>query len=803
MTTAALLAAAWTLIPHSTEHTVVTMRDYPIQPVPFTAVKIDDAFWKPRIETNRTVTIPYAFQQCEEHGRVKSFEYAAQQLQGQDPTGKPMPVYPFDDTDIYKTIEGASYSLNVHPDKKLEDYVDSLIAKIGAAQEPDGYLYTARTINPKHPHDWSGAERWVNEEEQSHELYNLGHLYEAAVAHHQATGKKTLLDIAVKTADLLVKTFGPGKRKIWPGHEIIETGLAKMYRETGKREYLELAQFMIECRGGKGEYWQAHKPVLEQDEAVGHAVRAAYLYAGVADVAALTGQPQYIETIDKIWHNAVEKKLYITGGIGATGGGEAFGANFDLPNQSAYAETCAAIANDYWNQRQFLLHGDAKYVDVFERTLYNGMLSGVGLEGKSFFYANPLATSGHYKRSPWFACSCCPTNVVRFIASVPGYVYGVRESDLFVNLYVGSTAEVNMPSGGTLKVKQETQYPWDGKVTLTVDPSAKKKYAVRLRIPGWARDEASPGGLYSFAEKASKAYTAKLNGKAIKATLKDGYLVVDRVWSKGDKVELDLPMPVRKVIARDEVQANRDRIAFQRGPIVYCAEGIDNPNREVRDLVVEKGAEFKTVSEPDTLKGIVALTGRADRVLRNEDGSIDRTPVTLKLVPYCTWDNRGMSPMAVWLPTTPEGALVLPKVKPVYSTAKVQVSGRPTRPDAVNDLKSVKRSRDEGDFMHWWPAKGTTETVTYTFDKPQTFKSSGVFWFDDTGVGECRVPASWKLLYQAADGTWQPVKTSSTYGVAFDTMNKVSFDPVTATKFRIEVTLQPRWSAGIQQWVLE
>jgi uncharacterized protein len=388
-------------------------RDYPVQPVPFTAVRVNDVFWAPRIEVNRTVSIPFAFQKCEETDRVKNFERAAAVLRGETISDKRPPGYPFDDTDPYKVLEGASYALSVKKNPKLDSYLDNLIAKIAAAQEPDGYLYTTRTLNPEQPHPWAGKQRWELEKVDSHELYNLGHLYEAAVAHYQATGKRSLLDVALKTAELLDRTFGPDKRAIWPGHQITEMGLVKLYRVAGDERYLKLAKFMLDVRGPDGDpgagrtYNQSHKKIVDQSEAVGHAVRATYMYSGIADVAALTGDKAYMDAMDRIWGNLVEKKLYITGGIGASGAGEAFGRDYELPNMSAYNETCASIGFDFWNHRLFLLTGHAKYLDVMERTLYNGLISGVSLDGKSFFYANPLESNGQHKRSPWFAPAIC------------------------------------------------------------------------------------------------------------------------------------------------------------------------------------------------------------------------------------------------------------------------------------------------------------------------------------------------------------------------------------------------------------
>jgi DUF1680 family protein len=404
-----------------------TNNDYPIRPVPFTSVKVTDAFWAPRIKLNHDVTIPIALKQCYITGRVDNFKVA-----GHLKEGKFCTEFPFDDTDIYKIIEGASYSLQTSPDPQLEARIDTLIYYVGKAQEPDGYLYTTRTIDPAHPHPWSGKERWINESNGSHELYNCGHLYEAAVAHFLATGKRTFLDIAIKNADLLVRTFGPGKLAKSPGHQIVEMGLVKMYRVTGKKEYLDLAKFFLDCRGNGSEYSQDNKKVIDQSEAVGHAVRATYMYSGMADVAALTGNMDYLHAIDRIWNDVVTSKLYITGGIGAIGDHEGFGAKYELPNMSAYNETCASIGNIYWNYRLFLLHGESKYYDVLEQTLYNGMISGISLSGDHFFYPNPLESMGQHSRSEWFGCACCPSNVCRFIPSIPGYMYGQTDSRLYV-----------------------------------------------------------------------------------------------------------------------------------------------------------------------------------------------------------------------------------------------------------------------------------------------------------------------------------------------------------------------------------
>ena len=444
-------------------------RDYPIRPVPFTDVKLEDALWAPRIETNRTVTIPYAFEKCEENGRMGNFDLAAGVAEGEHKGD-----FPFDDTDPYKILEGAAYVLSVRPDIALDRYLDRLIDQIGAAQEDDGYLYTCRTNNCNRLRNWFGNQRW-EKLDASHELYNMGHLYEAAAAHFQATGKRDLLDIALKSANLIDEVFGPGKNEDAPGHQVIEMGLVKLYRITGEQRYLDLAKFLLDTRGpGGNPYNQSHEKPYEQSEAVGHAVRAAYMYSGMADIAALTGDERYLEAIDRIWDDVVSKKLYLTGGIGATGNGEAFGGPYDLPNETAYCETCAAIGNVYWNHRMFLFHGDGKYIDVLERTLYNGLISGVSLEGNRFFYPNPLASHGQHERSPWFGCACCPGNIARFVASVPGYVYAQVDDRLYVNLFVKGMSTVNMDDR-TVRVMQYHDYPWEGKVVLLVDPKTQRK----------------------------------------------------------------------------------------------------------------------------------------------------------------------------------------------------------------------------------------------------------------------------------------------------------------------------------------
>ena len=620
---------------------------YPIDPVPFTSVKVTDNFWGQRLQASREVTIPLAFSKCEETGRYENFVKAAHPSDTYKVEG-----FSFDDTDVYKTIEGASYSLQTYPDKKLQKYIDSVLVIVAGAQEPDGYLYTARTMNPKHPHNWAGKERWVAVENLSHEFYNLGHMIEGAVAHYQATGKRNFLDIAIKYADCVCREIGngPQQKKYVPGHQIAEMALVKLYMVTGDKKYLDQAKFFLDTRGytsRKDAYSQAHKPVVEQDEAVGHAVRAVYMYSGMADVAAITGDRSYIKAIDKIWDNIVSKKIYITGGIGAHHAGEAFGNNYELPNLSAYCETCAAIGNVYMNYRLFLLHGDAKYFDVLERTLYNGLISGVSLDGGSFFYPNPLSSNGKYSRKPWFGCACCPSNVSRFIPSLPGYVYAVKNDQVYVNLYLSNKAELKVDKKKIL-LEQETGYPWNGDIRLKIT-QGNQDFTMKLRIPGWVRGNVLPGDLYSYADNQKPAYQVSVNGQTVESDVNDGYLSIARKWKKGDVVEVHFDMIPRIVKANPKVEADHGRVAVERGPIVYCAEWPDN-RFNVHSILLNQHPQFKVTDKPELLYGIRQITTDAQALSYDKAGKLVTKDVELTLIPYYAWAHRGEGDMEVWLP---------------------------------------------------------------------------------------------------------------------------------------------------------
>ncbi len=775
--------------------------DYPLSAVPLTAVEVTDTFWAPRLETNRTVSIPFALEQSESTGRIKNFEIAGDAAQGAFCTR-----YPFDDSDVFKVIEGAAYSLMVHPDPALEKRVDEIIAKIGAAQEKDGYLYTARTIDPANPPvDWVGKERWSNLY-MSHELYNLGHLYEAAVAHKKATGKKSLLNIALKSADLVESVFGPGKTQGTPGHQEIEIGLVKLYRLTGKKRYLNLAKFFLDERGNAegrkvyGEYSQDHKPVVEQAEAVGHAVRAMYMYLGMADIAAITGDQAYLRALDRVWDDVVYKKMYVTGGIGAAGRIEGFGAAYELPNASAYCETCASIGSVLWNWRMFLLNGDSRYIDVLERTLYNAFLSGVGMSGDLFFYPNPLESFGQYRRSPWFSCACCPSNIVRFIPQIPAFVYATREDAVFVNLFVAGRASLSLRSQ-KVTVEQQSLYPWDGEVKLIVHPEEPADFGIHVRIPGWAAGKPVPGDLYQYENLSQEAVTVRINGESFSPELEKGYLRLNRTWTEGDTIELSFPMPIRRVVANPLVQDDTGKVALERGPIVYCAEWPDNGGH-VSNLVLADDAVLSTERREDWLNGVMVLKGEVTALFagRGEE-PIERKKQEFLAIPYYAWAHRGEGEMAVWLPGEESRAQPLPRPN-TASTSKVSASGDKAA-GSVNDQWDPRNSNDHSrPYLHWWPNKGTLEWVMYEFERPTTVRAVEVYWFDDTGQGGCRVPASWQLFYRQAE-TWVPAGALDPYGVEKDMFNRVRIRPVLTSGLRLEIQCQGDWSAGIHEWKVE
>lgn len=616
------------------------------------SVTVNDAFWKPFIERNRTVTIPYAFGKCEETGRIDNFAIAGGLKKGKH-TGER-----YNDSDVFKIIEGACYSLLETPDPVLRNYVDSLVTLIAAAQEDDGYLYTTRTIDPVNMAPGAGRERWIDER-VSHELYNVGHMYEAAVAHYLATGSDSFLNVALKNAELVASEFGWGLREIAPGHQEIEIGLIKLFELTGNNHWLELARFFIDVRGRQEEYTrhpvgsrfevyndsvylQMHLPVLEQTEAVGHAVRGAYMYTAMADISRVTGDNSYLEASEKIWRDVTRGKIYITGGIGSKEYGEAFGEPFELPNMTAYTETCASVANVFWNHRLYSATGNAMYLDALERTLYNGLISGIGQDGCSFFYPNPLESDGRFERAGWFECSCCPGNVARLLPSMKQYIWSETTAGINLNLFIGSSAHLSTTEGET-DVTVETAYPWTGNVRVTVTPSTEKsRFTIGVRIPAWTGGEPAEGDLYRYVTPEKGRVGIRVNGKKYKAPISDGFAHIDREWKSGDVVEISLPMEPRFIEARKEVAADSGRVALGAGPLVYCLEQADNG--PVRELTVDTSVKPVFAFEQSLAGG----TGTLTFPVTDSTGTVKQA----KAVPYYSWANRGKGEMTVWIKTT-------------------------------------------------------------------------------------------------------------------------------------------------------
>ena len=770
--------------------------------VPFTNVHLSDNFWLPRIEINRTVSIPSAFRECEKSGRFDNFAIAGGLKEGEHRGD-----FSFDDTDPYKVIEGASYSLAVHYDKQLDHYLDSVIAIIASAQEDDGYLTTCVTNKCYRLSGWWGRSKW--EKINSHELYNSGHLIESAIAHFRATGKRSFLNVAIKNADLVCKTFGPNEGQIHRpgGHPIIEMALCKLYKVTGNKKYLDGARYFVEetgrCTDGHhpSEYSQDHKPILQQDEIVGHAVRAGYLFSGVADVAALTNDKAYSEALQRIWNNMSSKKLFITGGIGSRAQGEGFGPNYELNNHTAYCETCAAIANVYWNHRMFLATGESKYIDVCERALYNNVLSGVSLSGDLFFYDNPLESDGEHGRQRWFGCACCPGNVTRFVASVPNYIYAAQGKDIYVNLYAQGKANI-----GGVELEQTTDYPWDGKVRIRLNKGSGK-FSIKLRIPGWLKKHPFGNNLYTYLD-AAKTADISVNGVKVSHDNPD-YVSIDRKWKKGDVIEINFPMEVRRVLANDNAEDDRGKVALERGPVVFCLEGKDQPDNTVFDKYILDSTPIQSHFEKDLLNGVVVLEGNAKELQRN--GEVK--DVRFRAIPYSTWNNRGGDQMEVWIANTPAKAVATP-LPTIASRAQTFSNRGPIQNDApetaptdswaggVNDQWEPKRSSDTSKPYHyWWLKRGTTESISYKFKEAEEVSNVQVYWLDfDHYDGDFRVPENWTLYYETADGNWKEVEDHSPFTVKKDCYNSIDFKPVKTKGLKIVAKLQKGQSGGVLEW---
>ena len=797
--------------------TCFAQSNYPISPVPFTNVSITpNSFWGQRLEASRDVTVPLAFTMCEQTGRYNNFQLAAKQLKGQGSDTVVVRGFSFDDTDVYKTIEGCSYLMQTYPNLRIKvtrggepclvyakDYIDSVLTIVASAQESDGYLYTARTMNPNRPHKWAGANRWEKEEDASHELYNLGHMIEGAVAHYQATGKETFLKLARAYADCVCRAIGPnaGQQVHVPGHQIAEMALAKLYTVTGDKKYLQEAKFLLDKRGTtnhRTQYSQSHLPVVKQEEAVGHAVRAAYMYAGMADVAALTGDTSYIHAVDNIWNNIVSKKMYITGGIGSTRNGEAFGANYDLPNMSAYCETCAAIGNIYVNYRLFLLHGDAKYFDVLERVLYNGALAGVSFDGGHFFYPNPLESAGQHQRQPWFGCACCPSNICRFIPSVPGYIYAVKGTDVYVNLYTANDSEFKV-EGRTVEIEQQTDYPNSGYVKIYMR-KVRTGMTLKLRMPGWMRNNAVPSDLYEYTDGKRPSYTVKINDKiVVTQTDEKGYVNLTRDWHIDDKIEITFDMEPRVVKASPKVAADLGRVAIERGPVVYCAEFADNPGFDVRSIILNQMPKFSVTTKNIVEKfNVPQLVTDAQVLLFNTRGELQSRSVQLNLIPYYAWNHRGQGSMTVWLPqelraTTP----VMPQT--LSSRSAINASFKSNTVNAIND-RLVPKNQEDTNLGHYeFKQKSGMQYIEYTLPQATQIQSCTIYWFEDKDAG-CLTPKSWRILYKAYDGSWRPVVGANHYTCDKGVANTVQFNAIITPAVRLEVIQQDNAVAGLFEW---
>lgn len=615
--------------------------------VNFSNVNITDNFWKPKIEKVSTATLNACIYQTEvKTPRIRNFEKVARG-KGEKHEG----IY-YDDSDVYKALEAMAYSLKTHPDKELEKKADEWIDKIAAAQMHDGYLNTYYQL--------MGIEnRWTDMEK--HEDYCAGHLIEAAVAYFNTTGKRKLLDVAVKLANHIDETFRLKDRHWVSGHQEIELALVKLYTTTKDDRYLKLADWFLDQRGrgyGKGTIWDQWKdplycqdkvPVKEQKEITGHAVRAMYLYTGAADVSANTNDPGYMNAMKTVWEDVVYRNMYVTGGIGSSGSNEGFSQDYDLPNENAYCETCASVGMVFWNQRMNWLTGDAKYIDVLERSLYNGALDGLSLSGDRFFYGNPLASTGKHFRKEWFGTACCPSNIARLVASVGDYIYGKSINGIFVNLFIGSNTSFTIGKT-TVPVEMTTNYPWSGNVKMNFSPSSKVGFVMNIRIPGWAKGEAVPGDLYSFAGNFNKEVVIKLNGKKIEYKVENGYAVIDREWKKGDAVEIELPMDVRRVVSRPEVKQNLNRTALQAGPIVYCIEGADNGGKAL-NMILPEEARLEAEEMQVLNEKVMVLRGELPVLAIAPDGkSISTEKKKITAIPYYTWCNRGQNEMQVWIP---------------------------------------------------------------------------------------------------------------------------------------------------------
>lgn len=774
----------------------------PVKPVPLERVRMLDEFWRPRMETNRLATLPLIAAQCESEGRMADFQVAGGIIHA-----PPRQRIGFEDADFYRLAEAAAWSLVGRADAELQAELGRWVDWIGAAQEDDGYLHTPGTQRGGSAESTRFRIRWLDPP-LGYELYNAGHLYLAATAHYHATGKRKFLEIACRNADLMARIFHPNGRQSPPGHPVIELGLIQLYRATGEKLYLQLAEFFLEQRGRPrngeelwGPYFQDHLPVVEQSEAVGHAVRSIYLVSAMTEIAALTGNIAYQRAVDRIWEDVVKRKLYLTGGVGSRGRDRSFGGAYELLNASAVCESCAVAGMINWNHRLFLLHGHGRYMDVLERALYNALPASVSRDGRRFFQCNPLASSGQHERQPRLPRACCPGNLARLIATIPAYFYAIQGDTLFVNLFGASRVTADL-EGSVAQLTQHTRYPWDGKVRIELELEKPRTFTLKVRVPGWAREKPVPSELYRFLTPAAPAPRVHLNGSPVVAEESGGYFEFTRTWESGDRLEVDFPMPIRRVVSCDLLTANQGRVALQRGPIVFCVEGRDQRDGGVRHLRLPDNAPLEMNYPDSACPDFPYLTGSAVGYHFNDDCTQTfQSPESLTAIPYFAWANRGPGPMAVWLPR--EEFAVEPAGSPSLAyTSILRTSGGINQP-AIRDQITPESPRDTSiPFFHWWPRKGTVEWVQYEFPFAAEISSVEVYWYDDTGDGDCRTPKEWWILYREGE-SWIPVKTNAPFGVEKDRYNHVGFETVPTDAIRLGVKLRPGFSTGIYEWKVE
>ncbi len=806
--------------------TEVTPYDGALTQISFDKVTLQDDFWLPRLNVQKQTLVPFSLEKTE--SAVENLRRVGAYLRGERVTERFVGPY-YVASDLFKVMEGAAYLLTLEKDEALEKQMDEIIDVIAAAQAPDGYLYEHHIL-PKHlrnPRNHAG-DRPYSYVDHSHELYNMGHMYEGAVAYYRATGKRKWLDVAEKNARHINKVFFEGDPNYndgkpvmqAPGHEEIELALVKLYQATDEKLYLDMAKKFIDIRGvtyipkGTGhlsyDYAQQYKPVREQREAIGHAVRATYLYSGMADVAAMTGDETLKPALEAIWHDIVDKKMHITGGLGAVPGIEGFGPDYVLPNKDTYDETCAAVGNVFFNYRMFLMSGDAKYVDVAEVALYNNVLAGVNLAGNRFFYVNPLEADGRKAfnhgtagRAQWFGTACCPSNLARLVPQVSGMVYSYAEDNIFCGFYIGSEVEVPM-AGGAVRLSQHTEYPFNGSVTIEVAPANDgEEFTLWLRIPTWCGEQFVPGELYRYDDNEQQPVVARVNGRKVRSEAVNGFLPVRRTWKAGDKVELELPMPVRFNVADERVEADHNRVCVTRGPLVYCAEEPDN-EYQVSSYVI--GANSRKGSEIDEFTSGVMATIPTISLEASAVVEDDEAESVMTLIPYYSWNNRGDNKaMNVWFAcdaaTAREGLVMT-----VGNIADVKASHTNSSDDvyAVADGKQPKNSHDTS-IPRWtsWSQRGKEQWVEVKLKSEQEVEAVSVYWYDDKGG--VQVPVEWSMDYMN-DGEWVEFRPYVTdhFGTDADKYNMVHpAAPVKTDMLRLKMKPKADATVGILELTVE